>query len=230
MAYQGRVGVAGNYDGKPFVGFVLASRSEPDRKLVVDEKRKRVWVAPGEDVTTKLKEGDFTAIDNLYACLIGFYDHLGKAAAVSFNGRMSNRAEAMIGAGYDLEKAMGGILHVFIPNPGDPRIGVIAYFEEGAEPAKPKFCWGVHDRTNPELPYFSVSTAETGENQASYTALASPDHAHDLNLEKGMSLNRLSQFLFDNILGPEPEFGCGAAVCMIDGNEFRFGVHNLKGE
>lgn len=228
MAYIGRAAVAGRYDSRAFVGFVLASKSEPDRKLVIDKERNRVWVAPGEDVTAKLKAGDFTAVDNLYACLIGFYDSEKRPAAVAFNGRMSNRAEAMVAAGYDVQKSMMGILHVFAPNSGDPRIGVIAYLEEGAGPHK--FCWGVHDRANPELPYFSVSTAETDDNQASYTALASPDHAQSLDLKKGMSLDELARHIFYEILGTKPEFGCGAAVCLIDGNEFRFGVHNLKRE
>jgi hypothetical protein len=226
MAYMGRAAVAGRYDSRAFVGFVLASKSEPDRKLDIDKERNRVWVAPGGDVTAKLKARNFTAIDNLYACLIGFYDSKKRPAAVAFNGRMSNRAEAMVAAGYGVQKSMRGILHVFAPNPGDPRIGVIAYLEEGAE--SHKFCWGVHDMASQGLPYFSVSTAETDDNQASYTALASPDQSHMLELEKGMSLDELSQFLFERILGNPPEFGCGAAVCLIDGNEFRFGVHNAK--
>ncbi len=50
MAYIGRAAVAGRYDSRAFVGFVLASKSEPDRKLVIDNERNRVWVVPGEDV------------------------------------------------------------------------------------------------------------------------------------------------------------------------------------
>ena len=229
MAYMGRVVVAGNYSGMPFVGFVLASRSEPDRKLVPDEERKRVWVAPGEDVTAKLKKGDLTAVDNLYACLIGCYDASGRAAAVSFNGRMSNRAEAMVTAGYDTMDSMRKILEVFVPQPGDPRIGVVAHIDDAASPMEPVFCWGVHDRPASGDNHISVEYNPVRCGEALYVALASCRDTFELDLDTGCNLDGLSQQLFDKILGTKPEFGCGAAVCMLTPhNSFEFGIHNAK--
>jgi len=228
MAYQGRVGVAGNYDGKPFVGFVLASRSEPDRKLAVDKEKNRVWVAPGKDVTAKLEEGDFTAVDNLYACLIGFYDKGNKPTAVSFNGRMGNCVERMMRAGEPARLAMAQILPVFVPQENDPRIGVVAHFY--GESGQPLFCWGVYDRADESSTYLSVEETQIGANKALYVPLTSCRDFGKLDLDIGSSLDELSQQLFEKILGAPPEFGCGAAVCMIDGNGFMFGVYNLRKE
>ncbi|MDP2750313.1 MAG: IMP cyclohydrolase [Nanoarchaeota archaeon] len=220
MAYKGRVGILGNYEGNPFVGFILASKSDADRYLLVDEEKNTVWTAPGKKLKQEINERPYEAVDNLYACLVGFHDKNDNPVAVSFNGRMSKRVKGMVNAGESIESSLRQILSVFVPDPRDPRIGAIASFN-GAEKV---FNFGVYDRT--ERPYLEVQQVDVNQNQAAYRTLTECKKIKTLALKKADTLDELSKQLFDEILGIPAESGCGAAVCMIDGNEFRFGAYN----
>ena len=223
MMYQGRVGVIGNYDGSFFTGFVLSSRSEPDRRLELDRERNRIWVAPGEKLQNKIQKEPYTAIENLYPCLIGFFDNRGNPVSGSFNGRMNNRLEAMMKIGETAESSLRQILSVFPPIKNDPRIGSVAYLD-GNEPS----CYfGVYDRTEP--PYLSVQKVEVERGHALYIALTSCRDINEIKLGKVANPDELARKLFENILPIPPEYGCGAGVCIIDNSApsgFEVGVYN----
>lgn len=223
MVYKGRVSIVGMYEGKPFAGFILSSRSEPDRSLRIEENK--VWVVPGVSLKEKIAERPFEAVDDLYACLIGFYDVKGNPAAVSFNGRMSNRVRAMMQIGNTAESSLRQLLPVFPPIPGDPRIGAVISIDETG---KPSFHFGVYDRTHG--PYLAVQEIKPDSSSASYISIDDCKIISEISLDRAVNLDELSLHLFDKILGVPAEFGCGAAVCMIDGKDFRFGLYNQRGK
>lgn len=222
MTYQGRVGIVGNYDGKPFAGFILSSTSDSDRYLAVDKDRNSVWTAPEEKHKQRFQEKPYEVGKNLYPCLVGFHDSNNSPVAVSFNGSMSKRVKSMVQTGESIESSLRQVLSVFVPYPRDPRIGTIVNFDG----SNPVFTFGVYDRT--DKPYLAVQQVDVNPNQVSYVTLTDCKNIQTLDLKKIDNLDELSKQLFDEILGIPAEFGCGAAVCMIDGNEFQFGVYNQR--
>ena len=225
MTYQGRFGVIGNYDGKLFTGFILSSRSEPDRRLELDRKRNRIWVAPGEELQKKIQEEPYTAIENLYPCLIGFVDKRGNPVSTSFNGRMNNRVEAMMKKGETAESSLRQILPVFPPIENDPRIGAVAYLDGD----KASCYFGVYDIA--EDTYLLVRKVEVDPGHALYIALTSCRDTNEIKLGKAADADEIAQQLFEDILSIPPEYGCGAGVCIIDSSApsgFELGVYNKE--
>ena len=49
-----------------------------------------------------------------------------------------------------------------------------------------------------------------------------------IKLDEIRNLNELSKQLYDKILGIPADFGCGSAVCMLDGTDFKFGMYNRE--
>ena len=223
MVYKGRVVVVGMYENRPFAGFILSSRTEPDRTLSIEEEKRKVWVSPGESLREKISERPFESVDDLYACLIGFYDTKKNPTVTSFNGRMSNRVKAMMEAGESAEASLRQILPVFPPIPRDPRIGAVLSMGDSG---KPYFYFGVYDRT--AEPYLAVQQVTTSPNSARYISLDDFSNIPEIKLAGSRNLDELSRQIFDKILGTPDEFGCGSAVCMIDGKEFKFGVYKKE--
>jgi len=220
MVYQRRGCVVGIYGDSPLTGFVLSSRSIPDRSLEVDEKKRRAWVAPGEELKRLIREKPYEAVHDLYACLIGFEDYEGMPASVAFNGRMSNRVEPMMQRGEPAGSALMKILEVFPAiRDEDPRIGAVL---DMSATRNPYFHFATHHFLDKHP---TVQQVWVNPNQAIYITQADFRNVQETGLDRGCTPNELAQQLFDKILGSPPEHGCGAAVCMIEGDDFRFGVY-----
>ncbi|MEA2037390.1 MAG: hypothetical protein U9O94_07805 [Nanoarchaeota archaeon] len=94
MVYRARAVAFGMYDRNPLVGFVLASKSASNRELVVNPPKNKVEVwALGEGIE-KIRQNiryPRSSIENLYACITGFEDTLGRPILTSSNGLMGER-------------------------------------------------------------------------------------------------------------------------------------------
>jgi len=223
MTYRARSVVLGNLSGCPFTGYVLASRTEPDRSLLLDREASRVWVAPGENLRRRLVEQPFRASTDLYPCLIGFPDRDGNPAAVAFNGRMSQRIEDMMRMrGETPESSMSRVLEVFPPKPDDPRVGAVAVIKGNGLVT---FHLGVYD-LKPGENYMGVREVNVGDGEAIFVSSADCRAIQTIHLDMCDGPGKLAHQLFDKVLGDPDEAGCGAAVCVQYYERFDFGVWN----
>ncbi|MBU4511661.1 hypothetical protein KKD19_00235 [Patescibacteria group bacterium] len=88
MFYPGRMVSLGLWEGRPFVGFTLASRSLPFRKLQIREQEGRIYVMPRKG---HLRDNvEYPEVDN-YGCVVSLEDKTHGNVLVACNGHMTKR-------------------------------------------------------------------------------------------------------------------------------------------
>jgi IMP cyclohydrolase len=222
MAYHGRVVLVGNYEGNPLGGFVLASRSDHERRIV--PYKNRANIIPSESampmVMEELGKGRLKILDNCYSCLFGFEDRYNNGAIVSFNGRFGNIAERVMKRGNAPETAIKTALEASNPHPNDPRLVAFVHIIDG----KPEFFFGSYDV---DSKLYVVRGVTVGHNQAKYLAITSHDQAQEIELDCP-SLDELAEHIYYAVLGEKPEHGIGAAACLFDRDEFKLNIFNQE--
>ena len=228
MTYQGRVIITGMYEGTPFVGFILSSRSEQDRTLVPDYRKNEVGLdpLPGSALQKLCSEDTRKGNRNLYECLMGFDDQKGRPTLLTFNGKMIRSARRNMTirrpVQYTPEKALKVALDSTPPDrEDDARLGSVTGIYRSGEPYS---FIGAYDLGNP----IHTCKLDLLDNKAFYVSIGDCRTIFVLDLDTGCSLDQLSQQLFEQILGTPPEYGFGAAVCRIEGSQFNIGIHNPR--
>jgi len=220
MEYLGRTVVVGDYDGMPFVGNVIQSRSDGGRVLRAFGNQVNIVPAESElpEVIEQLRVGDLSITHNSYPCVYGFraeqYPHL-----VAGNGRFAGVVKRKLKrAGSGLRESINLALDASDPKPGDPRILAAT----GSYLEKDLHYLGGFDIS---VPYNFVKDVPVRRNKARFISSAKVLEIQEMDVSKAKE-GKLAQFLFNHFLGEEPEFAIGAAVGIIEGNQFRFGIFN----
>lgn len=231
--YQGRVVVAGNI-GYPMACYVLASRSTPERRLVVsDDKVRGVNINITGDLRERIRQNPHfpsgISTDS-YRCMIGFHAKDGSQHIVASNGNLGKTIKRMMEAGHGRQFALDtGLLTYFPKEPNDPKLCAIV----GTNNARTTSIFGNYHTDDGKFPPQSmVYYLEEGE--VLYKTLKdcrgivslSKNETKDFKQLAEENLDELARQLFFSILGKKPVHGIGVAVGVIKEGEFTFGVFN----
>jgi IMP cyclohydrolase len=222
MVYTGRLVVVGKSNGSPFVGFLLASRSLPYRKmeLIDNNLQKKVVVFPQEG-----HEEDnllYPEVDN-YSCLIASEipvikkPPIYKKTIVGFNGNMCKRCVGNLKDGMNPFLALDSTLFEFRGAPGDARIGGIVQVFDGCEEAY----LGVNDvdSRDKRIKGFSLEN-----NKGFYTCCKNTSLENSVALPSLSSPEELARHIATKMI---PGIDCVSAtsVLMLREGNFDFGKY-----
>ncbi len=229
------VGKTGEY---PFVGFILSSKTHPDRRMEARAygDKTKVYVLP--QIGHEKDNVDYPEVDN-YACISAekispiiesqkcitnaceesFLRRLQKSVIVGFNGHMCKRCMANIRDGMRPEIAMDSTLFEFRGVPGDARVGGIVYRDGEREFG----ILGINDSDRLEK---RIKAYQLENNLGVYTCIKNTNLDNFVEIPNVTCPEELANYLCSGmILGLEKVISSG--VTILRGGNFYTGVCNL---
>jgi len=206
MTYQGRGVLSGIYRGRILNGFFIQSRSDSQR--VILSVGDGAVLVPAQsrmpELMRQLSQGDLSITHNCYPCLFGF-NHDDTGHIIACNGRFAGGAKNEIMRSGIVTNSAIEALRLSDARKDDPRLIALAY-DDGR--GKPTHVFGSYDGDG--APKVICRGIEDG--RAMYLSTAS--HREPVDITLPGDLPDLAMFLYESMLGEDPEGGIGAAICM----------------